>query len=89
MNSTEFYIAVGEAICQWGKTHNEDCVLDQMEGIVVCLPTSEAKRNTDPALLISKKEIAKGLPGWRWTQIGAALYNLYRKEIVHSKAIES
>lgn len=89
MNSTDFYIAAGEAICVWGKTHNEACTLEQMEGVVFCLPATKEKGYHKLILFISKPEIKNGMDGARWNQIGTELYNLYVKELANAQQQKS
>jgi len=81
MNSTEFYIAAGEAICEWGKTHSEGCVLDQMEGCVVCVPMNTRTPCQNEKLVVSKYEVEHGMASARWDQIGTELHNLFCKEL--------
>lgn len=80
MNSTEFFIAAGDAICIWGKTHNEACFLGQLEGVVVCVPVPKPTPTAYRELIISKSEVLCGMCSSRWNEIGSALYTLYCKE---------
>lgn len=81
MNSTEFYIAAGEAICEWGKTHNEGCILGQFEGVIFCLSIPSPIPLPDSDLVVCKYEVRNGMPAARWTVIGTELHNLYCKEL--------
>lgn len=84
MNSTELYILAGQAICEWGKTHGASCVLEQHEGVVVCLPLNKTGHARQDPLVISPFEIQNGMSSSRWNEIGSALHNLFCKE----KAVE-
>lgn len=81
MNSTELYIAAGDAICEWGKLHNDACFLYIEDGQVICQRAQDPPRLQNNPLLISKFEIERGMKQARWNTIDTALHNLYCKEL--------
>lgn len=81
MNSTELYILAGEAICAWGKEHNEGCVLTLDDGVIFCCKIPEGPRTYKNALIISDLEVTNGMRSARWNEIGTALHYLYCKEL--------
>ncbi len=81
MNSTELYIAAGEAICKWGKTHKEGCVLSLASETVLCDPIVPGVRIYRNPLAISTLEVLRGMKQHRWDEIGTELHNLYCKEL--------
>jgi len=81
MNSTDFYIKAGEAICEWGKNYNGPCFLETCDGIVVACGIEGITARRRSPLYISAREIRNGMKAARWNEIGAELYNLYCKEL--------
>ncbi len=81
MNSTQLSIAAGEALAEYGQTHNEACVLSQNGGIVRCSPVFEGGPQKYDSLWISHYELKNGMKNARWNSIGTALLNLYTKEL--------
>lgn len=80
MNSTELYIAAGDAIRGWAKTNDSICYLYLKGEQVVCRKICPCNVKYDPALIISKCEVRWGMSSSRWNAIGKALYKLFVKE---------
>lgn len=81
MNSTELYLAAGEAICEWGKTHNEGCSLCLNGEQVLCHEMDPQIKKYLPELCITKYEVNRGMTSVRWNEIGTALHKLFCKEL--------
>lgn len=85
MNSTEFYIAAGEAIAEWGKTHRAGCLLSLNNGSVMCVPLTIISVKHGGCRRVSALEVKNGMKSNRWEAIGTELSNLYDREAACQK----